>query len=464
MVEKSQQPVGHDDDVQTHWPAMHCWPAPHGELEPHWQAPLTQRSAVNALHVLQVPVVGEPQRRKFVVVVSHVDAELQQPVQPVVELHTHVADVPLPLQTVPVGQAAPVEPQTQPPLLHRFALVGSQVVQLLAPPPGEPQLLVSNELWQTLLASQQPFGHEVASQMQLPPEQRWPVAHTVPPGPHEQAPPTQRSALAPQATHAAPPVAQPTLGPGELQVLPAQQPVVQVVAQPAHAPLMQLSPLLHGVQALPPMPHWLVDGATQLPPESQQPLGHEVASQTHLPLEQRCPVGQAPPVEPHTQLPLTQVSESAPQLLVQAPPARPQLAVLMMTQPVPLLHELESQTQPVDELHTWLTPHCAPLQAQTPPEQVSLIAVQSRQLEPLPPHCMLPTVATQVVLSAQQPVQKRLVQTQLPPTHSRPAPHCALLPHLQTPLAQLSALPAAHGTQAVPSVAQPTVGVGVVQV
>src|SRR5204863_9992186 len=119
---------------------------------------------------------------------------------------------PAPVQVVPVGHVAPVEPQTQPPLVHTLALVASQVVQL----PGVlPQLVVSMVLWQTPPASQQPLGHELASHTQVPAvSQRCPAAQVLPPGPHEQAVPTQRSALAPQAMQAAPPVAQPVAGSG----------------------------------------------------------------------------------------------------------------------------------------------------------------------------------------------------------------------------------------------------------
>jgi hypothetical protein len=249
------------------------------------QEPPVQRSALLTSQALHVPDDGEPQCWKLPCDISQVEPEVQQPVQPLVALHTQVALAPLPLQTVPAGQAAPVEPHAQAPLAQRFALVGLQVAQL--PPPVVPQLLVSIVLWQAPEASQQPLGHDVASQTQPPETQRWPAAQTLPPGPHEQPLPTQRSASVPQATQAAPPVAQPTPGPGVLQLEPAQQPPVQVTAQPAQAPLTQLSPEVHGVQLLPPLPHCVSDGVTQLPVPSQQPLGHEVASQTQLPPEQR---------------------------------------------------------------------------------------------------------------------------------------------------------------------------------
>ena len=126
LAERSQQPVGHDAESQTHWPPTHSRPAPQGALAPHWQLPFTQLSALPATQATQLPLA--PQARKLVLVGSHVDAELQQPPHPLEALHTQVAAAPLPLHVVPAGQALPVEPQTQPPLVHRLALVASQVL------------------------------------------------------------------------------------------------------------------------------------------------------------------------------------------------------------------------------------------------------------------------------------------------------------------------------------------------
>ena len=202
-------------------------------------------------------------------------------------------------------------------------------------------------LWQLPMMSQQPFGHDVASHMQPPETQRWPGAHWVPPGPHEQLVPTQRSASMPQATHEAPPVAQPTAGPGALQVLPAQQPLVHVEAQPAQMPLVQLSPAVHGVQAPPPFPHSVGEvPLTQAPLPSQQPFGHEVESQTQPPETQCWPASHAFPSEPHWQVPPMQLSALLLHVCAQVPPAGPQLAVPMGTQPVPLLQEFASHWQP----------------------------------------------------------------------------------------------------------------------
>ena len=286
---KSQQPVGHDAESHTQLPLTHCRPAPQAAWVPHMHEPLLQRSALLMSQVVQLTVDGEPQCWKFDVIVSQVEAELQQPSQPLVASHTHVAAAPVPLHLVPVGQAAPVEPQTQPPLEHRLALVRSHVLQ--AAPPVAPQWVVSIVVWHWPLPSQQPVGHEVASQTQVPvaPSQRWPAAQAVPPGPHEQAPPTQRSAVMPQLVHELPPVPQPVAGLVSLgvQLEPVQQPS-QVCAQPRQAPVGEqvlpgsAPPLVQSTQLPPLVPHCAFDGVTHAVP-LQQPLAHEVASQTQLP-------------------------------------------------------------------------------------------------------------------------------------------------------------------------------------
>jgi hypothetical protein len=66
-------------------------------------------------------------------------------------------------------------------------------------------------------------------------------------------------------------------------------------------PALQVWPLPHAVQALPPTPHVGLLDVWQWPPLSQHPLGHEVASQTQAPLPlHRCPVAHAPQVAPLT--------------------------------------------------------------------------------------------------------------------------------------------------------------------
>jgi hypothetical protein len=79
---------------------------------------------------------------------------------------------------------------------------------------------------------------------------------------------------------AAPPV--PQCAVLEVSQPPAsQQPFGQEVALQAQEPPTHANPVPHAVQAAPPVPHSeLVGGFTQVVP-LQQPLGHEVALQTH---------------------------------------------------------------------------------------------------------------------------------------------------------------------------------------
>lgn len=80
-----------------------------------------------------------------------------------------------------------------------------------------------------------------------------------------------------------------------------QQPGHPVVPH-AQVPLVHAPPFEHAAHAAPPVPHWVVDcepvGTQVLP--LQQPLAHDVASQTHWPVVvlQACPVPQAPHVAP----------------------------------------------------------------------------------------------------------------------------------------------------------------------
>ena len=159
------------------------------------------------------------------------------------------------------------------------------------------------------MPAQQPFGHDVPSQTQTPPLQRWPAPQGGPLAPQAQVPfGRQRSAFAPQVVHAPPPVPQlPT--PAVRQLVPEQQPLAHDTPSQTQAPLTQCWPAAHGapplphtqapfgeqwsdrtgsqgLQAPPPLPHASIAGGWQLPP-LQQPVGHEVASHTHAPATQR---------------------------------------------------------------------------------------------------------------------------------------------------------------------------------
>jgi hypothetical protein len=113
---------------------------------------------------------------------------------------------------------------------------------------------------------------------------------------------------------------------------------VLVVAQvPVAVP--QVWPLGQPAQVAPPFPHevllWLAKGTQVVP--LQQPFGHELALQAHLPAEQVVPVPQTAQLAPAVpQVALLDVWHDAPPV--------PQLAMLwLVTQVVPL-------QQPVHEL------------------------------------------------------------------------------------------------------------------
>jgi hypothetical protein len=130
------------------------------------------------------------------------------------------------------------------------------------------------EVWQFPLPSQQPLGHDVASQTHAPLLHSFPVA---------------------QAVQFAPFVPHCEFVGGLTQDVPTQQPLGQSLElQYAwHEPFVHWVPVLHATQAAPPEPHSeLVGELTQIAP-LQQPLGHELALQTQEPLTHCCPVPHA---------------------------------------------------------------------------------------------------------------------------------------------------------------------------
>ena len=131
----------------------------------------------------------------------------------------------------PPGQVRPVWHSHTPDALQ----VEAAAPQLTHAAPPIPQVVTERELH--ALPAQHPVGQLVASQMQLPPEQRWPAAHcALLPQPH--APFVQRSArTGSQLTHAAPPVPQAATSGGATHVSPLQQPLGQLVALQRHTPL-----------------------------------------------------------------------------------------------------------------------------------------------------------------------------------------------------------------------------------
>ena len=182
-------------------------------------------------------------------------------------------------------------------------------------------------------ASQHPFGHEAAVQTQLPwALQAWlgmQATHAPPPAPHAvaegavlhcpllqqpvQLAPPQLQAPAVQAcpiAHAlqALPAEPHTLAvwvANSTQLLPWQQPPGQEAGVHSQTPLApQACRAAQAAQAAPAAPHFAavwVAYKTQAPVvASQQPLGHEVASQTHVVPLQRCPAAHAMQAAPPT--------------------------------------------------------------------------------------------------------------------------------------------------------------------
>jgi hypothetical protein len=137
-----------------------------------------------------------------------------------------------------------------PELLHVSPCIAA--VQSTHARPIVPQLV--GESGMHVVPEQQPLGHDIGSQTQCPPMQRWPAVHAAPP-PHVQAPPVHASAPVPHATHEAPTLPHAMRVAGETQVEPEQQPPGHVLdVQLAHTPPLQL-PAPQLVHAAPPVPH-----------------------------------------------------------------------------------------------------------------------------------------------------------------------------------------------------------------
>jgi hypothetical protein len=279
QVEPEQQPLGQLDELQS----AHAPPA-QLPLAQVWQAapPVPQAAALL------------PGRQVL---------PEQQPLGHEVASQTHAP----PTQRAPSGHAAPA-PHTQAPAAEQASAVRSQRAH--AAPEGAQAV---SERARQVDPAQHPLGHEVASQTQLPPRQRWPAVQAGPaPQAHEPAA-VQLSAVAVlQVVQAPPPVPQ-RAREAETQVVPSQQPFGQEVGSQTQAPATQRRPapqtgpvpqaqLPDGAQrsavsasqpthAAPPVPQVSSEGALQVAPE-QQPSGHEVRQPLQLPFVQLSPEGQ----------------------------------------------------------------------------------------------------------------------------------------------------------------------------
>jgi len=180
-----------------------------------------------------------------------------------------------------VTQVVPLQQPVQDVVLqaHCPLLQAWPVAQAMQAAPPVPQVAEA-EVWHWPLLSQQPFGHDAASQTHLPCAlHSWWVAHAA----HE--PP-----LAPQAVLDA------------VTQAPFEQHPLQLAPPQVQAPLLHAWPDEQAPQAFPPEPQALVDcadEATQVPFASQQPFGQEAGVQTQVPeVPQVCPLAQLPHAAP----------------------------------------------------------------------------------------------------------------------------------------------------------------------
>jgi hypothetical protein len=332
-----QQPPGQEVRSQRQAPPAQRWPASHGGPEPHWQVPVVvQWSEPFAAQAPHAPPFT-PQ------VVT--DAVRQAPAEQQPVGHERASQTHFPLaQRWPALHAAPAPQAQLPPAVQVSASAASQEIHAT---PGAPQRVSCRET--QVAPSQQPVGHDVALQTQRPPLHLCPAAHAGA-APQTQAPvaaqPSARVASQPMQT--APPLPQ-VASEGGLQVAPEQQPVGQLVAlQPLQCPPVQVWPAGHDWQAPPPPPHDDAVTPARQAPSAQQPVAHDVLSQTQVLATQRWPGEQASPL-PQRQLPDDeQLSERASHA-TQVEPALPQVVVERVWQvaPVqqPLGHDVASHRQ-----------------------------------------------------------------------------------------------------------------------
>lgn len=222
------------------------------------------------------------------------------------------------------------------------------------------------------LAAQQPFRHDVGSQMHAPFEHRSPTPQAAP-GPQVQTPD------------------------GE-----------QVSASVA----------THGAQALPMAPQDVGDKAVHTFPV-QQPVGHVLELHTQAPPEHAWPETQGANVPQRHSPALEQLSAAVGSQGAQAVPAIPHVANADVVQFAPAQQPF-AQLVGVQPVHT-------------PPSSQFCIAGQAEHAEPFPPHTPLAFPGSHV-LPEQHPLGQEVpLQTHAPLTHSWPAAHSGPEPQVQRP-------------------------------
>lgn len=202
----------------------------------------------------------------------------------------------------------------------------------------------------------------------------------------------------------------------------------------------------HAVQLPPPTPQALGVGGVVQAFELQQPVGHEVASQTQA-VPVQCRPGEHVGPVPQAQPPFTQALAVTGSQATHAPPFLPQVDGLAGLQVMP-------EQQPPGQL--------AAQPLQTPAVQVSPLP-HGVQAAPPEPHCAGVVAVTQT-FPAQQPIHDRPSHLQLPRSHRCPAGQAKPMPHMQPPAPQVSAVKRLHGWHAAPPVPQLVIEVEVRQV
>ncbi len=295
-----------------------------------------------------------------------------------------------------------------PPLVH----VSAVVPQFEHVPPGGGPQLVTDSVMQ-LVPEQQPVGHEVGSQTQLPETHSCPATHAAPP-PQLHAPLTHWFPVEPQFTHVAPIVPHADAE-GVVHVVPEQQPVGQEVALQTHAPATHSWPLAHAapvphvqtpfvhesalmpqaMHAPPPVPQVEAEGVLQFGPE-QHPLGHVVALHPHAPAMHFCIMGQ-----------VWHAAPALPQFVSELPGRQ------LFPEQQPLHEVLSHRHTPIEQCCP--LEHCGPPpQVQVPlEEQPSAFALQVVHAEPAVPHAETDGVSQ--TLPLQQPLGHEVpLQTHAP--------------------------------------------------
>ena len=241
-----QQPLGQLAGLQaapTQAPAAHCCPAKQAGLAPHWHWPATQLSERRSQARHTAPLAPHP-----VSVEGVQTAPWQQPVEQV--LLSQATQAPPVQRWLPVHDGPAPQPQLPVPLQVSL-VIGSQAAHSA---PGAPQAVavgVTQALLEQHPVRQVAAVHAGATQLPLthcwPPPQAGPV-------PHLQLPAEQLSAVLVSHIAQMPPAVPHCATEGELQVSPAQQPVVHEVASQTQAPPTHRVPAPQAGPA--PHEHW----------------------------------------------------------------------------------------------------------------------------------------------------------------------------------------------------------------